>query len=155
MAPLPPRLFVSQPSLCSYNVAFRNSHIFQNAGGSPSPPALSHAVSSAWFSSSSLFSPCFFGYLTYSARIPLPSPRLHCFTLSSWAGLSVLSSHPLKWRPLLLCFLAQHRLICLPWYTVSCLKTDTEPYQPSYLKSPAGFLPFRKGLGGTASGYMS
>ena len=99
---LPTRLFVSQPSPCSYNFGSQNSRIFLNAGGSPLPPALSHAVSSVQFSSSSLFFDSFFGYLTCSKalqgspQIALPFPSLRCFTLSSCSDLPVLTHHAAK-----------------------------------------------------------
>ena len=116
---LPTRLFVSQPSPCSYNFGSQNSWIFLNAGGSLLPPALSHAVSSVQFGSSSLFFDSFFGYLICSkalqgsSQIALPFPSLRCFTLCSCSDLPVLSHHLLKLRLLLLCFPAQCWLMCL------------------------------------------
>lgn len=110
---LPTRLFVSQLFPCSYNFGSQNARIFLNAGASPLLPALSRAVSSVQFSSSSLFFYSFFGYLTCSKalqgspQIALPFPNLRCFTLSSCSDLSVLSHHLLKLRLFLLCFPVQ------------------------------------------------
>ena len=112
----PTRLFISQPSPGSYSFGSQNCRIFLNAGGSPLPLALSHAVPCVRFSSSSLFFYAFFGCLTCSKalqgspQIALPFPNLRCLTLPSYSGLSALSHHLLKL--LLLCFPARRWLMC-------------------------------------------
>ena len=132
-ARLPPNLFLLSYCLLPWMVMTHQAFYFSalswqlqfwlpelphllNAGGSPLPLALSHAVPCVRFSSSSLFFYAFFGCLTCSKalqgspQIALPFPNLRFFTLPSYSGLSALSHHLLKL--LLLCFPARRWLMC-------------------------------------------